>query len=161
MSQAKDVEAAIRFQHGIIRAQFANSNLRYSTKWETNNALPDLFPPSDERNNDVIYDAQLEIPKAQFCIIQDATATRILESLLGAVAALILVAKLFEARTDIVPQRRSIASVLALIAGGNLFQFLRENGAETEEDIAESDKAIYICTTAADTSTNASETRVY
>lgn len=145
ISKFDDVVSAIRLQHGIIRAQFANFNMRDPVNWEPRIALPDRFAPSDERNHHIIYPAKMEIPKAQLCIIQDPTATRILEGLLSMVIVLILVAKLFQARTDILPSNaRSIASVLALIAGGNLFQFLHTKGVETTDMDEFAEKELFV-----------------
>ncbi|KAK1445773.1 hypothetical protein CMEL01_10016 [Colletotrichum melonis] len=118
------VADAIVRQHGILRAQNLNVNSR--------RRLPDVTAQQ-------IIPAMLESTSVTSLrrLVQDTASTRIIQSVLGLLVALTLVAWLLTPGTDTILPRNpcSIASVAALLADGNVFGFLGR-GAEwqaTEE----------------------------
>lgn len=125
-SKADKVASAISFQYGIIRAQTLNAHLRspINESSVSNATLPNSFARANQTNDDIIYPAELEISEHR--LLQSPMPTRILEALIGAVLLLYVLNRVFGPPTDILPRSpRSIASGLALIAGGNLFEFLK------------------------------------
>ncbi len=96
---------------------------------------PNLTSHVNKTNDDDIYfPAEAEITRRR--LVQSPVPTMILEALLGTVLLLHLVSRTPGPRSDILPRSpRSIASGLALIAGGNLFDFLTAGRARDIEDL--------------------------
>ena len=89
-------------------------------------------------NTDSYYPAEVEVTRHR--LVQNPVVTRILKALLGTILLLHLLRHFLDPRPDILPRSpRSIASGLAFIAGGNLFDFLtaeRIKGLEDLDDFA-------------------------
>ncbi|KAK8009524.1 hypothetical protein PG991_012075 [Apiospora marii] len=122
------VADAIKHHHGIIVAQHIATQLVQTNK--TNNttlaALAGVHPPAQPdqaiTNAGRLYNATVTDPSGRRRVVQDATATRILEALLAAALVLLAVGWVTLPRTDVLPRSNlaSIASMAALIAGGDL-----------------------------------------
>ena len=122
------VTQAIIFQHRIIRTQVVNTFNRRSTTTSTTRSQQ--FPT--DINGVVMGDAQtLAFPATAFSItngsrrvVQDAISTRIVQSLLGASVVFSILSWLAFRSPNILPRSpTSIASVVALLADGNIFGF--------------------------------------
>ncbi|KAK8038664.1 hypothetical protein PG993_007075 [Apiospora rasikravindrae] len=128
------VADAIKFHHGVIMAQSLAESLLPANK--TNTTLG-ASTQSGQTDADLVYNATMS-GRSKRRVVQDATATRILEALAGASLVLFLVGWIKLPRTDVLPRDTvtSIASVVALIAGGNLLSHLppdaQQLGSEAE-----------------------------
>lgn len=135
-TQADIVLDAIRLQHGIIEAQFLNSNFRVDinspTAMENASALliPMLFnqpiPDGTAR-----YPATVTYPFGNHRVVQDPTATAVLEALLLGILTLVMLGWYLGPSEPALPRSpSSVGSLLALLAGGNLLERLYDGGPE-------------------------------
>ncbi|ETS75935.1 hypothetical protein PFICI_12879 [Pestalotiopsis fici W106-1] len=122
-TQSKVVIDAIRLQHGIIEAQFLSANYRVdmnspkATENATNVLIPTLLNGSTTGNS-TNYPATVTYPFGRQRIVQDHTATTILEVLLLTILILSALSWWFGPREAALPRSpTSVASVLALLAG--------------------------------------------
>ncbi|KAF3762845.1 hypothetical protein M406DRAFT_263476 [Cryphonectria parasitica EP155] len=118
-----EVAAAIQFQHNIIMAQVL-SNTRVPAN--TTNATLAYPPPADLTDgNDAIplYTAVATDTTGRRRVAQDTASTRILEVLLAITLVLLLVGWADVRHTNVLAASpTTIASVVALLAGGNVVQ---------------------------------------
>ncbi|KAH9212901.1 hypothetical protein DL95DRAFT_507875 [Leptodontidium sp. 2 PMI_412] len=128
--QIHSVVAAIQHQHGIIQAQNLVGNRVPAN--ESNSTLP--LGVSGRTDADFTYAGNLTDPSGGgrgLCVSQDAASTHILAVLLGVALLLFVLSciKMPESATAVLPRQTplSIASTVALIAGGNLVSFLPPN----------------------------------
>lgn len=115
-SRNSDVAAAIRFQNSILMAQALNSRRV--------NAINYTLSP-DANMSRHSFPATVTDDAGRRRVTQDPVSTRVLEGLLLATAVLLVMGWVFLPRADVLPDRSAttIASVLALLAGGNLLDF--------------------------------------
>ncbi|KAI0426222.1 hypothetical protein F5Y09DRAFT_351418 [Xylaria sp. FL1042] len=135
-SKAAEVADAIRFQHGVIRAQTYNPLWRDSTNSNGTILGPNgntVFTDAASRTADII------IPNGVQRLAQDATATHILVTALAITLALHVLANALAPRKDVLIRKsKNIASVMALLVDGNVFEFLpnEDEVAVESQDIA-------------------------
>lgn len=126
-ADAKVVEAII-FQHGIIQAQnFANTRVAVNEPDATTLLTNSSSKVGYDDEGFTVYNATATDTSGQRRRVkQDAASTRALQGLLGATLVLLVISWLFTFRgTNVLPRApTSIASVAALIAGGNLLDKL-------------------------------------
>lgn len=118
-----EVAAAIQLQHSIIVAQVLNSNRVAANTTNTTLAYPP--PASLTDGNDAMprYTAKATDKAGRRRVAQDATSTRILETLLALALVLLVVAWVDLRHTDVLAASpTTIASVVALLAGGNIVE---------------------------------------
>ncbi|XXG97848.1 Sigma-adaptin 3A [Hypoxylon texense] len=143
-SQAQAVKDAIIFQHGIIAAQYLSA----SDRWENipppdpsnASALP-IFPsisgltPTTDTG---VYSAVASDPYGRRRLVQDPASTRVVEALLLAALVLSLLGWVLGPRKAVLPRSpTSVASVLALLAGGDVLDYMyKDDGGDwqTVED---------------------------
>lgn len=127
---------AIRLQHGVIQAQFLSANYRIdigspnATANATNVLIPTLFDGSTTKNS-TTYPATVIYPFGRQRVVQDPTASAVLGALLLSILILSALGWWFgpqEAALQRSPT--SVASVLALLAGGNLLEHIYDEGPE-------------------------------
>ncbi|ETS80635.1 hypothetical protein PFICI_08164 [Pestalotiopsis fici W106-1] len=134
-SQVENVEKAISFQYSVISARHISETYRVSIAYEngTNNPnttlIPALSGTSDNQNDTGIYTAiATDLPGSDF-VFQDTNATRILQALLAATLVLTLLSWLLGAYEPVLPRPpTSVASVLALLAGGDVLEHMYRDG---------------------------------
>ncbi|KAH8166333.1 hypothetical protein CIB48_g1925 [Xylaria polymorpha] len=118
-SKSEIVRDAIIFQHGIIRSQQLSDRRRSPP--EMTNALVG----STGKNDVVTYYANVTEAVGKIHVVQDVASTRTLQALLIAILAFSLVSWVIMPNTRILPREpMSIASVIALLADGNMFELL-------------------------------------
>jgi hypothetical protein len=124
------IAAAIKQQDGIIIAQntvYGNADSVHPAN-ATNVTLP--AGVTGKTDADFIYAGNITVPQGRgLCVAQDATSTHILTGLLGAVLLLFIISWVWMPHTAVLPQKipLNIASMAALIAGGNLLDYLPPN----------------------------------
>ncbi|KAI1403335.1 hypothetical protein F4819DRAFT_506456 [Hypoxylon fuscum] len=148
-SQAEVVKDAIIFQHGIIAAQYYNSRYRVGVEVpsnRTNRTTRAIFPllsNSSSTNDTGMYHGIATNPQGRKRLIQDPASTRVLQALLTFTLVLSLLGWYLGPRKVVLPRTSlSIASVLALLAGGDVLEYMYKDGDgqwETTEDV----KAIF------------------
>ncbi|KAK7975754.1 hypothetical protein PG989_014217 [Apiospora arundinis] len=117
------VADAIRLQHGIIQAQNL-AQQRIPAQW-SNVTLSPPFASKNDSDALARYEAVVTDTSARRRVVQDAASTRALEALLGAALILLVIGWIFMHQTDVLPRTpTSIASVAALVAGGNVLDKL-------------------------------------
>ncbi|KAJ8129300.1 hypothetical protein O1611_g4331 [Lasiodiplodia mahajangana] len=132
-SKAETVQDAIVFQHNILRAQTMSYDMRVSP--EKTNALT----RGTEESDAITYSADVTEATVKIHIVQDAASTRILQALLIAILVFSLGSWAITPNTRILPREpTSIASVIALLADGNLFDLLPIECQSSEEKDIES-----------------------
>ncbi|KAK3294578.1 uncharacterized protein B0H64DRAFT_343955 [Chaetomium fimeti] len=113
---------AIRQQHGIIQAQNLVQQLIPANT--TNTTIPQGYPPGT--TDDIpLYNATITSApgSGRRRVVQDTTSTRILQGLLAIILVLLLVNWACMPNTDVLPRSpTTIASAVALLAGGNLLE---------------------------------------
>ncbi|KAJ2989294.1 hypothetical protein NUW58_g3540 [Xylaria curta] len=118
-SKSGVVQDAIIFQHSIIRSLWLN---------DQRNELPEntnAFTAGSAESDAVSYQANLTEAKVQIRVVQDEVSTRVLQGLLAAILGLSLLSWVLMPKTKILPREpTSIASVMALLADGNIFELL-------------------------------------
>lgn len=123
-TKATIVADAVRFQHSIIRAQIvadiANGFRAHEYPYDYLRTSPNLITFNGTQNNGTVTD-----PLASRRVIQDPVSTRILQALLAATVLASGLSWLLMGSTRILPRKpSSIASVAALLAGSNIFDYL-------------------------------------
>ncbi|KAH8883236.1 hypothetical protein GQ53DRAFT_883340 [Thozetella sp. PMI_491] len=129
-SRAAEVGDAINHMYSIVRAQELNIVQRVPA----DQADVIFSARSAEATSDaeLSYRAVVTDPMGQQRVVQDPAATRAIQGLLAGVIAFALGAWILTPRTKLLPRSpTSIASLAALIADGNLCEFLPE-GEEVE-----------------------------
>lgn len=135
-TQAGIVMDAIRRQHGTITAQFLNSNYRIDINSSTvmDNASAVLNPTLYNHSTSdcsARYSASVTYPFGRHRVVQDPTATAILEALLLAILILVAMGWYWGSREPLLPRSpTSVGSILALLAGGNVLEHLYDGGPE-------------------------------
>ncbi|KAI1856320.1 uncharacterized protein JN550_013851 [Neoarthrinium moseri] len=135
-TQSETVMDAIRFQHGIIEAQFLSANYRIDinssdvTENATNVLIPTLF--NDSTSGDPPrFPATVTYPFGRQRIVQDPIATALLEALLLSILILSVVGWWLSPREPALPRSpSSVGSLLALLAGGNVLEHIYDGGPE-------------------------------
>ncbi|KAK7947875.1 uncharacterized protein PG986_008761 [Apiospora aurea] len=120
------VADAIKHHHGIIVAQHISAQLAPANRTNVTLAAASSsgLCSADHQVTDAdrLYNATVTDPNGRRRMVQDAAATRILEAVLATALILFVVGWVTLPRTDVLPRSKlsSIASVAALVAGGNL-----------------------------------------
>ncbi|KAI0182093.1 hypothetical protein GGR52DRAFT_568296 [Hypoxylon sp. FL1284] len=132
-SRAQTVKDAIAFQHGIIEAQYLSQFGRLNAISQPGNlSVPTLFPSLSTRaptKDTGAYPAVAEDPYGRQRLVQDPTATRVAEALLLAALALSLLGWCLGPRKPVLPRSpTSVASVMALLAGGDILGHVYRDG---------------------------------
>ncbi|KAK7932017.1 hypothetical protein PG985_002729 [Apiospora marii] len=119
------VADAIRFQHGVIQAQKLAMQ-RLPATWSNVTLPPDVVSRGNNASDaDPRYAATATDTTGRRRVVQDAVSTRALEALLGIALVLLVVGWCFMHQTDVLPRApTSIASMAALVAGGNVLEKL-------------------------------------
>ncbi|KAK4150889.1 hypothetical protein C8A00DRAFT_17622 [Chaetomidium leptoderma] len=112
---------AIKRHHGMVQAQnFAQNLVPANT---TNTTLP-LDSPGNATDDQFVYDGTATTGEGEGPrrVVQDLASTRILQALLASALVLVVLGWAFMHETDVLPRSpTTIAGVVALLAGGNLF----------------------------------------
>ncbi|KAI2641531.1 hypothetical protein GGS26DRAFT_7212 [Hypomontagnella submonticulosa] len=144
LSHAEAVRDAIIFQHSIIAAQYY-SDLRTpveSPNGSTNPIFPSLSSRSAANDTGVYYGTATE-PYGTRRLVQDPTSTRVIQALLIATLVFSLLGWYLSPRGEILPRSTtSVGSVLALLAGGDILEYMYKDGDRHWEKI-EDVKAIF------------------
>ncbi|KAI0428707.1 hypothetical protein F5Y09DRAFT_312325 [Xylaria sp. FL1042] len=118
-SKAEIVQDAIIWQHSIIRAQIMNFNSRVTPEAKNSSTR------AGSKSVATAYQANMTEAVGQVHVVQDAASTRVLQTLLAVVLALSLISWALMPRTKILPREpTNIASVIALLVDGNIFEVL-------------------------------------
>ncbi|KAI1079503.1 hypothetical protein F5B20DRAFT_590627 [Whalleya microplaca] len=121
LGQTQTVRDSILFHHGILRAQ--QLNFKYRNPSDLTNATL-LNPPegiSTANDARLTYVANVTNAVGPLRVIQQSRPTRILEAILAVVLLLSIASWVMMPRVNILPRSpTSIASVMALLAGGDL-----------------------------------------
>ncbi|KAK0660444.1 hypothetical protein QBC41DRAFT_286462 [Cercophora samala] len=140
--RTEEVVEAIKYQYGIIQAQVLARQL--VPAGQTNVTLSGVVDEDVGKMNDAqpVYtgtatDAGSGAERRR--VVQHETSTRVLQGLLGAVLALLILSWVLVRRSQVLSARpTSIAAVTALIAGGNLLEVLgRRMGTQWVKDEGE------------------------
>jgi hypothetical protein len=136
--------AAIKHQHGIMRAQIFAQAYHHQDATMTNVTLSASFLAEHPNATDdmPIYTGTATTPhgEGRRIVTQNSKLTRILQALLGFVLVLVLVGWVVMHETDVLPRPpTTIASVVALLAGGNLFEVGSGFGGGGEKSESESE----------------------
>lgn len=125
------VAAAIKFQHGIFFAQALNKGRAPAT--ETNATLTLEQVLAGENDASRTYEATVVDKTGRQRVVQDAISTRVLEALLLVTLILLGVGWVWLPKTNALPKRSptTIASAVALLAGGNLEEWVHEMDKDT------------------------------
>lgn len=132
----EEVMTALRFQHGILAAQALHANRVPPANVSAVDAvLADAEGMVTATGQDVdaqskyTYRATVTDAVGRRRVVQDPVSTRVLEALLLAAAVLLLVGWATLPRTNVLPNRSptTIASAVALLAGGDLLERLPED----------------------------------
>lgn len=134
-AQVTAVENAIIFQHGIIAAQCISRSFPLDVGFDNRTGAPNvtLFPAlSNQHDGSVdtgVYGATATDSHGTQRVVQDPVATRLLQVLLLATFALTLAGWVLGAWKPVLPRPpTSIASVLALLAGGDVLEHMYGGG---------------------------------
>ncbi|KAI0460221.1 hypothetical protein F5B21DRAFT_453760 [Xylaria acuta] len=128
-SKLEIVQDAIIFQHSIIRAQLINDVKRVPP------GTTNVFARGNATNDAIAYHANMTEAIGQVRVVQDVASTRILQVLLATILGLSLVSWALMPQTRILPREpTSIASVMALLADGNIFRLLPTESQLIEEE---------------------------
>lgn len=133
------VIAAIKAQHGLIRAQYISQTWRVrANETGANSTLPNSFASPGQTTDEITYPAIATIYPGQLRVVQDPVSTRILEALVSIVLVLYLAAWWLTPRTDVLAASPTdVKTRLALAANGSLFEFLPADGSsKTEEELS-------------------------
>ncbi|TGJ88077.1 hypothetical protein E0Z10_g621 [Xylaria hypoxylon] len=127
-SKSEIVKDAIIFQHSIIQSQTIDIGARVPP--ETTNT----FAKGIAKNDAISYLANVTEAIGQVRVVQDVASTRILQALLATILGLSLVSWALMPQTRILPREpTSIASIMALLADGNIFGLLPTESQVIEE----------------------------
>ena len=120
----EDTRSAIRFQSAIIQTQMLAG--RRALASATNTTIAD--PQPGETDDQVVLRGNMTVAQGRHRVVQNPASTRVLEALLGAALALLLLGWFTMHQTAVLASSpASMASRLALVAGGNLVELLPEN----------------------------------
>ena len=123
-SKALKVVNSIQFHHRIILVQVLNQLWRY----DSHSSAAPFLPVWDEP---AIFNATARDPKGRNRWVQDVVSTRVLQSLLSTALVCLGVNWYLMQNVDIVPRSpTTIANWMALLADGNLNNFLPQNTSE-------------------------------
>lgn len=128
------VSAAIKFQHGVFLAQALN-RVRAPAALTSTTLTPEQALKG-ERDAGRTFEATVVDNAGQQRVVQDAVSTRVLEALLLMTLILLGVGWVWLPKTNVLPKRSptTIASAVALLAGGNLEEWVHElDSGATEE----------------------------
>ncbi|KAI0814425.1 hypothetical protein GGR55DRAFT_631833 [Xylaria sp. FL0064] len=118
-SKAEIVQDAVVWQHSILRAQLMNFNSRVTPEAKNSSTR------ASETSFATTYQANMTEAVGQVRVVQDVASTRILQTLLAIVLILSLISWALMPRTKILPREpTNIASVIALLVDGNIFEVL-------------------------------------
>lgn len=120
------VADAIKFQHGILATQALNQFRVPAT--ETNSTLTPEQALEGENDAGRTFEATVVDKAGRQRVVQDAISTRVLEALLLVTLVLLGVGWVWLPKTNVLPKRSptTIASAVALLAGGNLEEWVHE-----------------------------------
>ncbi|KAK6087954.1 hypothetical protein SCUP234_01020 [Seiridium cupressi] len=125
------VKEAILFQHGIYAAQYIDLRHRVAL-----NASLSMFPSLSSATTDGdtgVCNATVTDPYGSPRIVQDEVGTRILQTLLLAALVLSVLSWLLGPKKPVLPRSpTSIASVLALLSGGDILEHVNGQDAAME-----------------------------
>ncbi|KAI0167862.1 hypothetical protein BJ166DRAFT_623667 [Pestalotiopsis sp. NC0098] len=134
-TQVTAVEDAIIFQHSIIAAQYISRNFLLNVSFADSTGAPNvtLFPALSNQHDGVVdtgvYEAMATDSHGTQRVVQDPIATRLLQALLLATFALTLAGWVLGAWKPVLPRPpTSIASILALLAGGEVLEHMYGGG---------------------------------
>lgn len=117
---------AIKFQHNIIQAQLLRVHTVPANA--TNGTLAAPRPGDDD--SQPLYQGEIQDPVARRRVVMDTLSTRVLQGLLGAALALVLVGWVAMRKTTVLAASpTTIAATAALVAGGNLLEMLPADAA--------------------------------
>jgi hypothetical protein len=135
-SQSQVVIDAIKFQHGIVHAQYLSANYRMDinsrniTENITGILRPDVFFNATS-GKPAEFPAVLTYPFEKHRVVQDTTATAVLEALLLSILILSILGWWLYPTISALPRSpTSVASVLALLAGGNLLEHIYDGSSD-------------------------------
>lgn len=135
-TQSQIVMNAIQFQHKLVHAQFLSKNYRIDITNpavrdnKTNALMPSLFYNASS-GEQVKFPAVMTYPFGRHRVVQDTTATAILEVLLLSILILSIMGWWLHPTKAALPRSpTSVASVLALLAGGNLLEHIYDGSPE-------------------------------
>ncbi|KAI4862482.1 hypothetical protein F4820DRAFT_460205 [Hypoxylon rubiginosum] len=140
-SQAQAVKDAIVFQHGVIAAQYLTVSDRWNDLSQPNGSALPIFPSISSltpTSDTGVYSGTASDPYGRRRLVQDPASTRVVEALLLAALVLSLLGWILGPRKAVLPRSpTSVASVLALLAGGDVLEYMykdRDGDWETVED---------------------------
>ncbi|KAK9421631.1 hypothetical protein SUNI508_05561 [Seiridium unicorne] len=136
-SQKFVVADSIRFHHRIIRAQIASSSYRGPVNPRQGERAADMEVVGS-LNETLTHPATITDTSTRRRVVQDPVSTRIIEALLGATLVCSIIGWVLMRETNVLPRSpTSIGSVAALLADGNLFEYLPPDAAWlTKEELA-------------------------
>lgn len=130
-SRDADVAAALRFQHGVLAAQALHANRAPLANVSAVDAVlaEGEMETSGREGAPYTYRATATDGVGRRRVVQDPASTRVLEVLLLAAAALLLLGWATLPRANVLPDRSptTVAGAAALLAGGNLLARLPED----------------------------------
>jgi hypothetical protein len=129
----QNITDAIKYHHGIIAAQTFAQQLVPANSSNATLPISMLEANPNATDDGITYTgtATAEDGSGKRRVVQDTTSTRILQALLATTIALVAVGWACMHETDVLPRRpTTIASVVALLAGGNLFEGPLGGGAD-------------------------------
>lgn len=130
ITRASTVADSIRFHYRVLMAQYVNSNWRFENYTSANliDCGSEYLPAT--QNETTVFDATAYNPTGRSRVVQDIASTRILQTLLAATLICCGTNWFLMRNISVVPRSpTSIANVLALLADGNLDDFLPTHGA--------------------------------
>ncbi|KAK3337622.1 hypothetical protein B0T19DRAFT_413193 [Cercophora scortea] len=131
VSRVEEVQAAISFQHGVVLTQRLARDCRVSVGTSNTTVGAELFPTiSTTNSDDGIYHAQVTDPYGKRRLVQNPVATRALQGLMCLILGLGITGWVLDgpARGKVLPRSPgSVASVVALLAGGDVLGCLLQN----------------------------------
>ncbi|RWA12351.1 hypothetical protein EKO27_g2736 [Xylaria grammica] len=121
-STITNVTEAIKLHRGIYTAQLLAKTLGPANETNVMISKPHTGPVGPGNNDaDLIRNATVTSAQDRRRVIQDAASTHILVALLATTLVLLIIGWVAGPPTNVLPRRpTSIASVMALVAGGNL-----------------------------------------
>ncbi|RWA08297.1 hypothetical protein EKO27_g6811 [Xylaria grammica] len=124
-SKVSAVVDSIKFHHSIILVQLLDQQWRYDNRTSVESQDPDIRPVWDRPT---VFNATARDPHGRSRVVQDVVSTRVLQSLLAVTLVCLGVNSFLMRNVDVVPRSpTSIANWIALLADGNLYDFLPPN----------------------------------
>ncbi|KAK3995753.1 hypothetical protein QBC44DRAFT_283171 [Cladorrhinum sp. PSN332] len=146
--QVKTVVDAIKYQHGIIMAQYLSTGSRIPTPGYYANASivehmndKGVFERTGQGElNTTVYPASVYASTPR--VMQDERSTRIMQGLLAAVLLFAALSWALAPKMAVLPRpATSLASILALLVDGNVYQKGEEGGESAGKDGSEDGRA--------------------